>query len=92
MSLRQGRGARSVDFLAEDVQDSEEVFRHVVAVCVSVGEGDCDDVDLGRAHGMEDGEGVVDARVTVDDAAARFRHCVLRWRVFWWSVGKKYKG
>lgn len=76
MSLRQGRGARSVDFLAENVKDCEEVLCHIVSVCVSVGEGDCDRVDLGRAHGMEDGEGVVDARVTVDDAAARFRHCV----------------
>lgn len=36
-----------MNLLAEDVQDSEEVPCYVVSVGVSVGEGDCYDIDFG---------------------------------------------
>lgn len=57
------------------MENGEEVLCDVFPGGVAVAEGDRLEIDLGRAHSMQNRQGVIDAGIAVEDARAGLCHC-----------------
>jgi len=83
----------SANLLAEDMENGEEVLGDIVNVGVAVGQRDCLQVDFVGSHGMENGQGVINAGIAVNDARASHGGvCSHGWRVGLYSIRGRQGG